>query len=101
MSGARGDIEIFAHRERRKNLAFLRHETDTRKSSAITRNPIELLPTKNDIAGVEHRLSHDGCQQRCFADAVAPDNADALAWRESQVNLLDDHGLAVTSRDLP
>jgi len=35
------------------------------------------------------------------ADAVAPDNADALAWRERQVNLLDDHGLAVTSRDLP
>src|SRR5262249_22225395 len=96
----RGDFEIFAHRQRRKNLAFLRHKADARECTSIGWNAIEARPTEDDIARVQHGLPHDRRQQGAFAETVASDDTDALTGREAEVDLFDHDGFAVTGRNL-
>jgi len=50
MSRPRADIEILAHRQRRKNLALLRHEAEAGQRAAIARHAVELLPIQHDLA---------------------------------------------------
>ena len=58
-----------------------------------------LAAVERDVARVQRGVAHDGREQRGLADAVAADDAEALARRERQVDVLEHDGLAVAGRD--
>src|SRR5215831_19285824 len=61
ISRSRRNFEVFAHRQRWKNLTLLRHIADSRERPPIAWNAIDVLASEDDIARVQHGLPDDRC----------------------------------------
>ena len=59
-AGTRGDGEIFLHRQRRKNLALLRHPADAGPGAPMRRALRDVLAAPQDLAAADPRIAHDG-----------------------------------------
>ena len=58
-----------------------------------------LRAAEQHVALVQAGVAHRGREQRGLADAVAADDADVLAGREREIDVLEHDRLAVARRD--
>src|SRR6185436_2697647 len=72
-------LEIFFHRQQRKNLAALRHEADTGPCALVRFETGDVVTFKGDRAARYRILADHRTQQRGLADAVAAEHAGHLA----------------------
>ncbi|MCY1359950.1 hypothetical protein D9M69_465550 [compost metagenome] len=98
-AGAGDHREVFFHRERGEHLALLRHPAQPR-AHALVRGPardVGALPADRALhhAGVAHQRF----EQRGLAHAVAPEDGQAFAGPQREVEAVEDHGVAVAGGD--
>ena len=48
---------------------------------------------------MQRSVAHHSDEQRCLADAIAADHADAFAGPDGEIDVLDHDGLAVAGGD--
>ena len=72
-------LEIFLHRQQRKDLAALRHEADAAPRALVGFQPGDVVAVERDRAARNRVLADHRAQQRGLADAVAAEHAGHLA----------------------
>ena len=74
-----GGHQVLLDRERRKNLAALRHQPEARLRNAVGRQAAKRGPFECHVATAHRHQPHDGADCRGLAHAVAADERGHLA----------------------
>jgi hypothetical protein len=77
--GALGNVEVLPHREFGEDATVLRHETDPGAGDAIGRPAGDVAGFEANAAGTWRCQAHHRTHRGGLADAVAAEQADALA----------------------
>jgi hypothetical protein len=88
-AGQRRDRQVFGYGQRRKDLAFLRHITKPEAGAAMRRERLDRPAIHPDRPAMEGRQTHQGCQQRRLAGAVAAKNGECAAGRRRQRDAIE------------
>src|SRR5215472_1050316 len=99
LSGPLGNQQIFLHRQRREDLAFLRHKPDAQACSPMAAHRRDFPARKPDAAAVKSGVTHNRGEQGRLADPVASQHCERPAQRQIERDALEHHRLAVTGRD--
>lgn len=90
------DEEVFFDCECRKDIAGLRHVTETGEGAGSTRQGGDVLPAEMDITGKSFRLPGKRGKQACLANAVTSEHRETRTGGNGERQTLDDTGGAVT-----
>src|SRR5690606_7087995 len=94
------DVEILPRGELAEDAAILRHEADAGPRDAMRRPAGDVLAPPEDRAFGRRGQPHDGAHRRRLADAVAAQEAHALAARDLERDPEEDAGEPVRGMDL-
>ena len=97
---ARRHGEVFLHRQRRKNLAFLRHPADAGLGAAMRRALGDVLAAPQHAAAADLGVAHDGQKQRRFADAVPAEHGEPATLRQFERDAVEHDRRAVAGADV-
>jgi hypothetical protein len=78
-AGALGDLQVFLHRERREDVASLRHVAETEARALVDRELRHFPAAQQDRACVEGGVAHQRGEQGGLADAVAAEDGERAA----------------------
>ena len=70
--------QIFLNRERWKNIPRLRHIPEAEHRALMGGHSGEVGAIKNDLSFGPGRQAHDGSQDGCLADSIAPDDRQTV-----------------------
>src|SRR5439155_26274935 len=76
---AEAGLEIFLHRQQRKDLAALRHEADAAPCALVGFQAGDVVAVERDRPARDRVLADHRTQQRGLADAVAAEHTGHLA----------------------
>src|SRR5215510_2254353 len=79
VAGALADLEMFAHAERGKDAAPLRHQAQAAPRDLVRGQARDVLAAEQNAAAARRREADDRADQRGLADAVAAEHRDDLA----------------------
>src|SRR6266850_422421 len=79
-----GDVEVLPHRQIGEDPAILGNEADAEPGGTERRLARDVAALPHDPAARRRRESHDRAHSRGLADAVAPEQTDALARRDPE-----------------
>src|SRR5882672_8547216 len=96
---ARGDREVLARGEVRKNPASLRHQGDAQARDAVRGEAGDVAPLVADFARARRREAGDRAQRGGFSGAIAAEEGDDLAFGEIQRQPVQDMAEAVERID--
>src|SRR5205085_1385313 len=74
------ELEILAHRQKRKHMPSFRYQCDAEQGAFVRGNPGDVLPTEGNRAGARLEQARDGAQGGRLAGAIRTDQRDDLAF---------------------
>ena len=97
--GLRRDNQVLLDRQRREDLALLRHEADAEPRAPVGRQGRDIASGKADMPGMQRGMPHDGREQRRLADPVAAQDRERAAGRQVERDAFEHDRLAIPGLD--